>query len=115
MTTRWVTALGTTLRYIARCSAAKSNRLVTRDPGVALDVGDGGGEGHGDGGRDRVVAIGEVPVEDLPADPGAGDQVADGDLVDRSLVREVERGVAQQGADAFGARVGAVGAAGHAD
>ena len=93
-TTRWVTALGTTLRYIARCSAAKPN--IRDAVGVPLDVGAGRGEGHGDRCRDRIVAVGEVSVEDLPADAGPGDEVTDGELVDGSFVGQRERGVAQQ-------------------
>ena len=44
---------------------------------------------------DGVVAVAEVPVEDLSADAGAVDDVADGQMVDRALVRQRERGVAQ--------------------
>ena len=65
------------------------------------------------GRRDRVVAVREVLIEDLPADPGAGDEVADGDLVDGPFVGQRERGVAQQGADPFGAGIGAVRACCH--
>ena len=60
------------------------------------------------GGRDGVVAVREVLVEDLPADAGAGDEVTDGDLVDGPLVGQRERRVAQQGAHPFGAGICAV-------
>jgi hypothetical protein len=46
--------------------------------GVALlDLGCRRGERDGERGGDRVVAIAEVLVEDLPADFGAGDDVTD--------------------------------------
>ena len=44
--------------------------------GVAAVLGGGRGEGDGEGGRNGVVAVAEVLVEDLPADFGAGDDVA---------------------------------------
>ena len=72
------------------------------------DVGGRRGERNGEGGRDGVVAVAEVLVEDLPADLGAGDDVADRQLVDRTLVGERERRLAQPGADPFGAGVDAV-------
>ena len=50
----------------------------------------------------------EVLVEDLPADLGAGDDVADGQLVDLALVRQRERRLPQPGADPFGAGIDAV-------
>ena len=59
--------------------------------------------------RDGVVAVPEVLVEDLPTDLGAGDDVADRQLVDRTLMGERERCVAQPGADPFGAGIDAVG------
>ena len=85
-TTRCVTALGTTLRYVERCSAAKSNSRRMRVACVTAVVGGRRGERHGDCGRDGIVAVAEVLVEDLPADAGAGDDVADRQLVDRTFV-----------------------------
>ena len=82
---------------------------MMRVRGIAADVGRCRGERHGECGRDRIVAVGEVLIEDLPADPGAGDDVADGQLVDGPFVRERERRLAQPGADPFGAGIGAVG------
>ena len=113
-TTRWVTALGTTLRYIARCSAAKLEQSAGCAPGRrrrCRPVAAANATANAVG--DRIVAIGEVLIEDLSADPGAGDQVADGDLVDGPFMGQRERRVAQQGADPFGAGIGAVGACGH--
>ena len=72
------------------------------------------GERNGDCGRDGIVAIPEVLVEDLSADTGAGDDVADRQRVDRTFVCERERRHAQAGADPFGAGVGTVGSCCHA-
>ena len=63
---------------------------------------------HGECGRDRVVAIPEVLVEDLPAYRCAGDDVADRHLVDRTLMGQRERGLPQAGADPLGAGIGAM-------
>ena len=84
-----------------------------RARGVAVDVGGRRGEGDAEGRGDRVVAVAEVLVEDLPADAGTADDVADRQLVDLALVREVERRLAQAGADPFGAGVDAVRSCGH--
>jgi hypothetical protein len=59
-------------------------------------------------GRDRVVAIPEVLVDDLPAYRCAGDDVADRHLVDRTLMGQRERGLPQAGADPLGAGIGAM-------
>ena len=83
--------------------------------GVALSgrVGEGLGEGLRKGDVDGVVAVAEVPVEDLAADLGAGDEITDGDFVDRAFVGHRERGLAQTGAHPFGAGIGAAAAVGH--
>ena len=57
---------------------------------------------------DRVVAVVEVLVEDLPADPARVDDLADRHLVDRPLVGERERRLAQPGADPLCAGIDAV-------
>ena len=44
--------------------------------GVGFDIGGGCRERDREGGGDGVVAVTEVLVEDLPADPGATDDVA---------------------------------------
>ena len=85
VTTRCVTALGTTLRYIDAVLGGEVEQPQDAGPRVAADVGCRRGERDGERGRDRVVAVAEVLVEDLSADTGAGDDVADGDLVDRAL------------------------------
>jgi hypothetical protein len=54
-----------------------------------------------------------VLIEDLPADLGTGDDVADRQFVDRPLVGERERRLAQPGADPFGAGIDAVGSCCH--
>ncbi len=68
-------------------------------PRVAVDVGGGRGEGDAEGRGDRVVAVVEVLVEGLAADPGTADDLADGQAVDLPFVREVEGRLAQAGAD----------------
>ena len=78
-----VTALGTMLRYIARCSAAKSNSARMRAPGSPAISRGGRSERDGECVRDRVVAVAEVLIEHLATDPGARDDVADRQLVDR--------------------------------
>ncbi len=55
----------------------------------------------------------EVSVEDLTTDLGAGDDVADRQLVDRMLVCQFERGVPETAADPFGAGIDTVGACCH--
>ena len=75
-------------------------------PYITAVVGGRRGERNGDCGRDGIVAIAEVLVEDLPADTGAGDDVADRQHVDRTFVCERERRLAQSGADPFGAGIG---------
>ena len=112
-TTRSVTALGTTLRYIARCSAAKSNSARMRARGSPSISAVAEREGDGECVRDRVVAVAEVSVEDLAADLGAVDDVAHRQIVDRTLVRQCERGVAKLGADSFGAGIDTIGACCH--
>jgi hypothetical protein len=54
-----------------------------------------------------------VLVEDLPANGGARDESANGDLVDPHLVGHRERGIAQQGADPFCPGICAVRSCGH--
>ena len=76
--------------------------------GVAADVGGRRGERDGEGRGDRVIAVAEVLVEDLPADLGAGDDVADRHLVDRALVGQRERRLSQPGADPLGAGIDAL-------
>ncbi len=71
-------------------------------------VGGRGGERGREGRCDGVVAVTEVLIEDLPADLGAGHDVADRHLVDRALVGKRERRLPQPGADPFGAGIDAV-------
>ena len=80
---------------------------------VGFDIGGGCRERDREGVGDGVVAVTEVLVEDLPADPGATDDVADGQLVDRTFVSQRERGVTQAGANPLGAGIGTVGACCH--
>jgi hypothetical protein len=60
-----------------------------------MRVGRGRGERDAEGGGDRVVAVVEVLVEGLAADPGAARDLADRQVVDLPLVREVECRLAQ--------------------
>ena len=53
-------------------------------PYITAVVGGRRGERNGDRGRDGIVAIAEVLVEDLSADTGAGDDIADRQHVDRT-------------------------------
>jgi hypothetical protein len=82
-------------------------------PGVGVDVRRRRGERDGECGGDGVVAIAEVLIEDLPADLGTGDDVANRELVDRALVRQRERRLPKPGTDPFGAGIDAVGSCCH--
>ena len=62
---------------------------------------------------DGVVAVPEVLIEDLTADLGARDNVADGQPVDRLLMRQRECRFPQPGADPLGAGIDTVGACCH--
>jgi hypothetical protein len=86
-----------------------------QDPGsrFAVQIGGCRSEGDGECGRYSIVAVGEVPVEDLSADTGPRNDITDGELIDRAFVRQRQGRVVQLGADAFGARVCALAAGGH--
>ena len=75
---------------------------------IACDIRSRRSEGDGERVRDGVVAVPEVLVEDLATDLGASDDVADRQLVDRTLVCQRERRVPKLGADAFGAGIDTV-------
>lgn len=115
-TTRWVTVLGTTLGHRAGHHVAVDGPVVgdeveqPQDPGarVLVDAGGRRGERPGDGGRDGVVAVGEVLIEDLPADACARHDGTDGQPVDGLLVCQRERRFPKAGADSLGTRVRAV-------
>ena len=57
VTTRCVTALGTTLRYIDAVFGGEVEQPQDARAGVAADVGRCRGERDGECGRDRVVAV----------------------------------------------------------
>ena len=80
---------------------------------IACDIRSRRSEGDGERVRDGVVAVPEVLVEDLATDLGASDDVADRQLVDRTLVCQRERRVPKPGADAFGAGIDTVRACCH--
>jgi hypothetical protein len=84
-------------------------------PRVAVDAAGRRRERRGHRRRDGVVAVGEVLIEDLPADTRAGDEVADRDPVDGTFVCQRERRVTQQRAHPFGAGVCTVCAGCHVD
>ena len=80
---------------------------------IAGDIRGGRSEGDRECVRDGVVAVTEVLVEHLATDLGTLDDVADRQLVDRTLVGQCECGVAQPGADPFGTGIDTVGACCH--
>jgi hypothetical protein len=81
----------------------KVEQTQNAGPYVTAVVGCRRSERNGDCGRDGIVATAEVLVEDLSADTGADDDVADGQRVDRTFVCERERRLSQSGAGPFSA------------
>ena len=110
-----------TLRHRARHDVAVHRTMVggeieeRQDAGarVAGDIRGCRREGGRECIRDGVVAVPEVLVEHLATDLGTRDDVADRQLVDRTLMGECERCVAQPGADPFRTGIDTVGACCH--
>jgi hypothetical protein len=83
-------------------------------PRIAQVVGGRCGERRGDRCGDGVITIAEVLIERLPTDTGTGDDVADGQRIDRTFVGERERRSAQASTHPLSTWIQTVGSRCHA-